>query len=151
MQVTNPNYGRGLGDLVPPAGQVESRKLNQQDFMKLMIEPMRSQNPLGPKDNSEFFSQMVQFESLDAMRAISTALRSLAEVSEIANASALVGRTVLATREVGPDPETRLPRPPEEITGVVTKVTFGATGAIVHIGAEGGDRAVPASAITEVS
>lgn len=147
MQVANPNFGRGLGDLVPSAGKVETRKLDQQDFMKLMIEQMRSQNPLEPQDNSEFFQQMVQFESLDAMRSISTALKALAEVSEIANASALVGKTVLATREVGPDPETGFPRPPERISGAVTKVTFGSAGAMVHIG----DRAVPASAITEVS
>lgn len=147
MAAVNPTYGRGLGDLVPPAGQVKARELDQQDFMKLMIEQMRSQNPLEPQDNSEFFKQMVQFESLDAMRSISTALKSLAEVSEIANASALVGRTVLATRELGPDPDTGFPRPPEQITGAVTKVTFGATGAMVHIG----DRTVPASAITEIS
>jgi hypothetical protein len=90
---------------------------------------------------------MVQFQSLDAMQSIATALKSLAEVSEVANASALVGRTVLATREIGPDPITKMPQPPEQITGTVTKVTFGPTGAMVHIG----DRAVPASAITEVS
>ncbi|MFN8638392.1 MAG: flagellar hook capping FlgD N-terminal domain-containing protein [Dehalococcoidia bacterium] len=143
------NIGKGLGDLVPPAGagQVKSRDLGEQDFMKLMIEQMRSQNPLEPQDNNQFFSQMVQFESLDAMHAISAALKSLAEVSEIANASTLVGHTVLATRELEPDPVTKLPRPPEQISGVVSKVTFGASGAMVHIG----DRQVPASAITEVS
>ncbi len=145
------NVGRGLGDLVPPAGQVKSRDLGQQDFMKLMMEQMRSQNPLEPQDNNQFFSQMVQFESLDAMHSIAAALKSLAEVSEIANASALVGHTVLATRDLGPDPVTKLPRPPEQITGVVSKVTFGAGGAMVHIGTEAGDRSVPASAITEVS
>jgi flagellar basal-body rod modification protein FlgD len=146
MQV-NTNIGRTLNDLTPSAGRVESRKLDQQDFMKLMLEQMRSQNPLEPQDNSEFFKQMVQFESLDAMRSISTALKALAEVSEIANASMLVGKTVLATRELGPDPKTGMPQPPERVTGTVTRVTFGSGGAMVHIG----DRSVPASAITEVS
>lgn len=143
------NIGKGLGDLIPAAGagQVKSRDLGEQDFMKLMIEQMRSQNPLEPQDNNQFFAQMVQFESLDAMHAISAALKTLAEVSEIANASTLVGHTVLATRDIGPDPVTKLPRPPEQITGVVSKITFGKSGAMVHIG----DREVPASAITEVS
>jgi flagellar basal-body rod modification protein FlgD len=141
------NIGKTLADLTPGAGQVKSRDLGQQDFMKLMLEQMRSQNPLEPQDNNQFFSQMVQFESLDAMHSIAAALKSLAEVSELANASALVGRTVLATRELEPDPATGLPRAPEEISGVVSKVTFGAAGAMVHIG----DRTVPAASITEVS
>lgn len=146
MQVAG-NYGRSLGDLVPSAGQVKSRDLNEQDFIKVMMEQMRSQNPLEPQDNSQFFTQMLQFESLDAMQSMAKALKSLAEVSEIANASALVGKTVLATREQSPDPVTKMPRPPQEITGVVTKVTFSSTGAMVHIG----DQIVPASAITAVT
>ncbi len=146
MQVAG-NYGRTIGDLAPSAGQVKSRDLNEQDFIKVMMEQMRSQNPLEPQDNSQFFTQMLQFESLDAMQSMAKALKSLAEVSEIANASTLVGKTVLATREHEPDPVTKLPRPPQEITGVVTKVTFGSTGAMVHLG----DQIVPASAITAVS
>ena len=147
MQIGS-NYGRGLDDMTIPTSQrVDGTKLNQQDFLKVMIEQMRNQNPLDPQDNNEFFSQMVQFESLDAMHSIAAALKTLAEVSELANASALVGHSVLATREQEPDPVTKLPRPPEEISGVVSKVTFGATGAMVHIG----DRTVPAAAITEVS
>lgn len=141
------NFGRALGDLTPSAGQVKSRDLNEQDFIKVMMEQMRSQNPLEPQDNSQFFTQMLQFESLDAMQSMAKALKSLAEVSELANASTLVGKTVLATREVEPDPVTKMPRPPEQISGVVSKVTFSSTGAQVHIGG----RVVPASAITEVS
>lgn len=146
MQVAG-NYGRSLGDLTPSAGQVKSRDLNEQDFIKVMMEQMRSQNPLEPQDNSQFFTQMLQFESLDAMQSMAKALKSLAEVSEIANASTLVGKTVLAAREQDPDPVTKMPRPPLETAGVVTKVTFSSNGAMVHIG----DQIVPASAITEVS
>jgi hypothetical protein len=111
-----------------------------------MIEQMRQQNPLEPQDNSQFFAQIAQFDTLDTMRGIAEALQSLASVSELANASSLVGRTVTATIDVGPDPETGFPRPPELVQGIVERVTFKG-GATVHIG----DRAVPASAISEVA
>jgi len=147
MEITS-NYGRGLSDVLNPGtGQVESKALDQQDFLRIMVEQMRQQNPLEPMDNTQFFQQMAQFETLDAMREISTALKSLAAVSELSNASTLVGRTVKATIPGGTDPATGFPRPPEDLSGTVERVTFSSSGPVVHIGT----RQVPASLITEVA
>lgn len=142
------NYGKSLTDLTNPGtGKVESRELGQQDFLKIMLEQMRHQNPLEPQDNSQFFAQIAQFDTLDTMREIASALKSLASVSEIANASALVGRTVTAEFDPGPDPETGMPRDPEHIEGLVERVSFRAGEATVQVNG----RTIPTSAIQEVS
>jgi flagellar basal-body rod modification protein FlgD len=142
------NYGRSLSDLTNPGtGRVESKSLDQQDFLKIMIEQMRQQNPLEPQDNSEFFSQIAQFDTLDTMREIASSLKMLTAVSELANASALVGRTVTAYIELGPDPVTGFPREPEAVTGVVDRITFDTSGPVVHVG----ERAIPLGAVQEIS
>ena len=132
---------------VSGAGQVKSASLGQQDFLRLMVEQLRHQNPLEPQDNSDFFSQIAQFEMLETMHEVANALQSLAAFSELANASSMVGRTVTAALPLGPDPETGFQRDPEVITGVVERVTFEPTGPVVHIDG----RAVPLAFITEVA
>ena len=142
------NIGRTLNDFAFSGSQrVASRDLDQQDFLKLMLEQLRNQNPLEPQDNSQFFSQMAQFNTLETMREMATSLRSLAATSELANATALVGRTVTAEIPGSLDPETGLPGEPEVVRGIVDRVTFQLSGAVVHIG----DRQVPSFLITEVA
>ena len=68
--------------------RVDAQRLGQQDFLMLMVEQMRQQNPLEALDNTDFVAQMAQFETLTVMNDIAQALLSLASVSELANASA---------------------------------------------------------------
>ena len=59
------NVGRTLDDFsIPSSQRTTSEDLGQEDFLKLMVEQMRNQNPLDPQDNSEFFSQIAQFQTL---------------------------------------------------------------------------------------
>lgn len=142
------NFGKSLDDVTIPTSQrVDGTKLNQQDFLKVMVEQMRNQNPLDPQDNNQFFSQMVQFESLDAMSAMSAAIEKLVEVAGLANGSALIGRTVKALVDGGKDPATGFPRGLQAVTGVVDRVTFQNGTPIVHVG----NLAVPAAKVLEVS
>ncbi len=133
----------------PVAGsqRVESESLTQQDFLMLMVEQMRHQNPLEPMDNVDFIAQMAQFDTLTAMHGIAEAITRLASVSELSNASALVGRTVTALIPLGPDPETGLFREPELVSGEVERVTFDNNGAVVV----GNGRPVPSALIMEVA
>jgi flagellar basal-body rod modification protein FlgD len=140
-------FGKTLGDITNPGSQrVESPALNQQDFLRLMIAQMRNQNPLEPQDGTQFIAQLASFQTLAAMEEMASAVRSLAQVSELASASALVGRTVSATVGQGPDPATGMPRPAEFVSGEVTRVTFNASGATVWVD----DRAIPATLVREV-
>jgi flagellar basal-body rod modification protein FlgD len=146
MDVTN--IGGTLGELTIPGSQrVDSPSLTQQDFLSLLIEQMRNQNPLEPMDNADFIAQMAQFDTLTAMHQISEALTALASISELSNASMLVGREVTALVPQAPDPESGLPRNPEAVTGTVERVTFDTKGAIVHLDG----RPVPATYVVEVA
>jgi flagellar basal-body rod modification protein FlgD len=142
------NVGRSLDDYsIPSSQRAASEDLGQEDFLKLMVEQMRNQNPLEPQDNSEFFSQIAQFQTLDAMNVISDAITTLVEISGLSNASSLIGRSVIASVPQSADPDTGFPRPDKEVTGVVDRVSFDENGAVLHIGG----LTVPASLVTEIS
>ena len=77
--------GASLQDVLnPPAQRTTSANLTQQDFMQIMIAQLKSQNPLDSSsgDSNQFFSQMVQFQSLDAMTAMQNDLQP-AKVSNL--------------------------------------------------------------------
>ena len=142
------NVGRSLNDFsIPTSQRATSEDLGQEDFLKLMVEQMRNQNPLDPQDNGEFFSQIAQFQTLDAMNVISKAITTLVEISGLSNASSLIGRTIVAEVDQSPDPETGFPRPAKEVTGVVDRVTFDKNGAVLQVGS----LSIPASAVVEIS
>ena len=142
------NVGRTLDDFsIPSSQRTTSEDLGQEDFLKLMVEQMRNQNPLDPQDNSEFFSQIAQFQTLDAMNVISEAITTLVEISGLSNASSLIGRSGVASVPQSADPETGFPRPDKEVTGIVDRVTFDSNGAVLHVG----PLAIPASTIVEIS
>ena len=142
------NVGRTLQDFsIPTSQRAVSDDLGQEDFLRLMVEQMRNQNPLDPQDNSEFFSQIAQFQTLDAMNVISEAITTLVEISGLSNASSLIGRSIVAEVQQRPDPETGFPRPSQVVSGVVERVTFDSGGAVLHVGG----LAIPASTVIEIS
>ena len=128
------NIGKSIDDLTPVAQRTTTRDLGQQDFLKIMIEQLRGQNPLeGGGDSNQFFAQMVQFQTLDAMTSMQKAITHLAQVSDLANASAMIGKTVTATTVQTADPITGFPRPDKLVTGKVNSVTFGKDGAMLNL------------------
>ena len=142
------NVGRSIEDFsIPTSQRAVSDDLGQADFLKLMVEQMRNQNPLDPQDNGEFFSQIAQFQTLDAMNVISDAITTLVEISGLSNASSLIGRSIVAEVPQRPDPATGFPRPAEDVSGVVERVTFDSNGAVLHVG----ELAIPASMVVEIS
>ena len=143
------NSGRTLEDMTIPSSQrTAGPQLNQQDFLKIMIEQLRGQNPLEPQDNNQFFAQMVQFQSLDAMTAMQKAIDHLSQVSGLAGATALIGKTITATLPGGVDPMTGSAKPDQVVSGKVQHVTFSDSGAVLHIE---GNLSVPADKVTKVS
>lgn len=129
------NVGKtSLGDLIPVEQRTQGPAMTQQDFLKIMIEQIRGQNPLDSEGGvQDYFGQMVQFQSLDAMQSMTKAISLLAEVSSLSQSASLLGRSVVAEIpvEVGPG---EMPVPPEMVSGRVARVTFDDTnGAVVEL------------------
>ncbi len=81
-----------------------SSELGKNEFMELMIAQLKNQNPLEPQDNGEFISQLAQFSSLEEMQGLSRSVDDVASQfrsTQALQASAMVGRTVLAPSSVG--------------------------------------------------
>jgi len=53
-------------------------------FLTLLVEQLKGQNPLDPKDGTEFVSQLAQFSSLEELINIRTLLESASKASTTA-------------------------------------------------------------------
>lgn len=88
----------------PKNGANGSGELGKNEFMELMLAQLKNQNPLEPQDNGEFISQLAQFSSLEEMQTLSGKVNDVVgqfRSTQALQASAMVGKTVLAPSEVG--------------------------------------------------
>jgi flagellar basal-body rod modification protein FlgD len=74
--------------LLPP------KTLSQDDFLKLLIVQMKSQDPLNPKQDTEFIAQMTQFSALEQSKAMQKDIAGLRGDQELLQADAMIGRYV---------------------------------------------------------
>ncbi|MGB0721568.1 MAG: flagellar hook assembly protein FlgD [Gammaproteobacteria bacterium] len=95
---------QGLSALAPSSASAapasSSGNLDQEDFLKLMTEQLKAQDPMNPGDTGEFLGQMAQFASVSGIQGLQQSVESLAtslQSSQALQASSLVGRTVLST------------------------------------------------------
>jgi len=75
-------------------------QMGQTAFLTLFTTQLKNQNPLDPMDNTAFVSQLAQFSQLEATTKMSGSMESLVKslsTSQIAGASALIGKTVGVT------------------------------------------------------
>lgn len=94
-----------------PSTRVPTQTLGQDDFLKLLVTKMQSQDPMNPQGDTEFISQMAQFSSLENSKSMQSDIQSL-------SASSMIGRSVTikgASSVEGQQPD---------VTGVVTAVSM---------------------------
>ena len=60
------------------APATSAAQLQQSQFLKLLVAQLQGQNPLDPKDGTEFISQLAQFSSLEELINIRTILQLVA-------------------------------------------------------------------------
>jgi flagellar basal-body rod modification protein FlgD len=77
-----------------------SKVLNQDDFLKLLVAQMTSQDPMNPQSNTDFAAQMAQFSALQTSRDTQTELAQLRADQQVGQASLLLGRNVTL---IGPE------------------------------------------------
>jgi flagellar basal-body rod modification protein FlgD len=68
--------------------------LGQEDFMKLLAVQFQQQDPLKPKEDTEFIAQMAQFTSLDQTKALVAQMTQLGAAQQFATANSYIGRQV---------------------------------------------------------
>jgi flagellar basal-body rod modification protein FlgD len=76
------------------AADAPSKVLTQDDFLKLLVAQMTSQDPINPMDNQDMLTQMVQFSTLQGNNSMQTALTQLQSNQSLLQANALLGRQV---------------------------------------------------------
>jgi flagellar basal-body rod modification protein FlgD len=75
-----------------------SAALGQADFLLLMTEQLKHQDPLNPLDNAQFLGQLAQFSTVQGIEGMQGALSAMASVMEsdqTLRAAALVGHDAL--------------------------------------------------------
>lgn len=102
---TGDNTFASLGLQTQPTAR--SSSLGQADFLRLMTEQLKNQDPLKPLDNAQFLGQLAQFstvQGIDKMQNAMQAVASVMESDQTLRAAALVGRDALvevSTLELG--------------------------------------------------
>ncbi len=98
------------------AGGVTARQplksLDKNAFLQLLVAQLKNQDPFAPQDTNSFLVQLAQFSMLEQLAAMSQEIESLRRSQELAEAAALLGKTVRASSTEG------------EATGPVEKVSL---------------------------
>src|SRR5215213_3945877 len=85
-------------DIVDPQDRVHKSTLGQDDFLKLLVTKMSSQDPMNPQGDSEFIAQMAQFSTLEQSKSMSADIAMLKAQQEVLTANGLIGRTVTVSQ-----------------------------------------------------
>lgn len=86
------------------AANKATQDLGKDDFLKLLVTQLQSQDPLNPMEDKDFIAQMAQFTSLEQMKNMNTSI-------QITQAASYIGRQISWADDKG-----------VEQTGVVTGV-----------------------------
>ena len=65
-------------------------------FLKLLVAEMKNQDPTKPMDSTQYIAQLAQFSQVEQSVQINTRLDQILQGSALAQADALIGRTVIS-------------------------------------------------------
>lgn len=93
-----------LGLAQTGASKTDRNKLNQEQFLKLMVTQLKNQDPTKPMENGQFLGQIAQFSTVTGIQDLQSSFGQLAgalQSNQALQASGLVGRTVLVPGSIG--------------------------------------------------
>lgn len=79
---------------VPGSARVPIQTLGQNDFLKLLVTQMTSQDPMNPQKDTDFIAQMAQFSSLEQSKTMQSDIAALKAQQSVAQANSMIGATV---------------------------------------------------------
>lgn len=120
-----------------------SDALGKDSFMQLLVQQIKSQDPLSPVDNQAFVAQLAQFSSLEQMTKVNDNLLGLAVLQQ---ANALMSQLTQSSGLIGKEVKYVDPTTEQDAKGVVSTVKIQDGIAVLNIGGKD----VPLGNVTEV-
>jgi flagellar basal-body rod modification protein FlgD len=109
------------------ASSAVAGSLNEGDFLDLMMDQMKNQDPLNPADPTQYMSELASFSSLDEQIQIQESSSQTASNQAASSALAMLGQNVNYTDSSG-----------NSSSGTVTAVDFTSSGPTLTIGGTSG-------------
>ncbi len=125
-----------VGTTATPTPTAHNSQLDSTQFMMLLMQELRNQNPMDPVSDKDFMAQMAQMNSLQELQKMNGTLTDLATGNHLGEAAGLIGRQVGASLASG-----------QKVSGVVTGVTLVSGEVMLLLGSQ----QVPFSGLTSVS
>jgi len=88
----------GLGGTANAAAGRSAESLGQADFLRLMTEQLKHQDPLNPMENSAFLGQLAQFSTVQGIQSLNASVDGFAGAmasDQLLRGATMVGREVL--------------------------------------------------------
>ncbi|MFC5740467.1 flagellar hook assembly protein FlgD [Dyella tabacisoli] len=96
--------GSGSGSGIQSASAGKGQTLTQANFLSLLVQQMRNQDPTQPMDASQMVSQLAQISQVSATQGLQTSFDSLSkslQSNQLLQASGMVGRSVTVPSSAG--------------------------------------------------
>lgn len=116
--------------------------ISSEDFFGMMIEELKSQDPLNPKDNQQLLQQMSNIRQMEQSATLTKTLQNLSDEQRFGTTAGLIGNYVLGTVKDSAGV-------PTDVDGLVVGVTYEGDGNAIlnlHDGSK-----LPANAVREVT
>ena len=129
MSVSAPNTANSTIGPTQPGGTASSvaGSLNEGDFLNLMMDQMKNQDPLNPSDPTQYMSELASFSSLDEQIQIQESSAQSASNQAASAALQMLGQNANYTDSNG-----------NSGSGTVTAVDFTSAGPTLTIGGTSG-------------
>ena len=86
------------GQTAAPAALPRNDELGQEEFLQLLVAQLENQDPTNPVDNSEFFSQIAQINTVTGIQELDQSFNNVADslyLGQSVEAASLIGRQIL--------------------------------------------------------
>jgi len=125
---TDPNSTAAIGGTPQSSASAgTAASLNEGDFLNLMMDQLKNQDPLNPADPTQYMSELASFSSLDEEMQIQQSSSESASNQAASSALQMLGQTVSYTDANG-----------NSASGTVTAVDFTSNGPTLTVGGVSG-------------
>ncbi len=98
--------------------------MGKDSFLQLLITQMRYQDPLEPAKDTEYISQLAQFNSLEQMQNLNDKFDKMLKWSQMTQASSLIGKQVDGIVPLGVDKDKDGKLDTTSVSGTVSEVKY---------------------------